>query len=310
MSFKKSASVSSKKRPVLGRGLESLFSSEMERASKRSPSVKHPLLLGIEQLQVNSQQPRKVFDKESLKSLTQSIRENGLIQPIVVKRSEEQPARYEIVAGERRWRAASAAGLHEVPVWILRDRIVDKSILALVENLQREDLNPMELALAYQQVLKKKQWTQEQLAETLAISRTSLTNYLRLLQLPPEVQKMILNKKLSFAVSKVLLKEKDPKKQLKWAKVFVTKEVDVRTADNLISSLKHLKKPSMKLTSWQKQSLKKIEDIYEIIGSLHLKKGKGEKAKGGELRLRFYSVRQLHQLMEALLCQTLKNNKS
>ena len=299
MSFKKPASVSSKKRPVLGRGLESLFSSEMERASKRSPSVKHPLLLGIEQLQVNSQQPRKVFDKESLKSLTQSIRENGLI-----------PARYEIVAGERRWRAASAAGLHEVPVWILRDRIVDKSILALVENLQREDLNPMELALAYQQVLKKKQWTQEQLAETLAISRTSLTNYLRLLQLPPEVQKMILNKKLSFAVSKVLLKEKDPKKQLKWAKVFITKEVDVRTADNLISSLKHLKKPSMKLTSWQKQSLKKIEDIYEIIGSLHLKKGKGEKAKGGELRLRFYSVRQLHQLMEALLCQTLKNNKS
>jgi len=302
-------SSSLKKRSVLGRGLESIFSSDSLSSSSLRATQGKPFVsankvnwLGIEQLQVNPNQPRKIFDKHSLKTLEDSIRKEGLIQPIVAIQKEDQ--RYEIVAGERRWRAASKAGLHKVPVWIIENKIVDEAILALVEDLQREDLNPIELAQAYQRILKEKNWTQEHLAEAISIPRTSLTNCLRLLQLHPKVQEMILEKRMSVSIAKILLREEDLSKQLRLAKLFVRKNIDTQSAEKMLTaSQRNSKKTSVPLSFWQRQSLRKIEDIYGIKGSLVSKK------KGGQLCFRFYSTHQLHSLMDCLLCPSKEINK-
>lgn len=287
----------SKKRKVLGRGLDSLFGSASETHDLKknlnfSPPPSRAFLLGIEQLVPGSHQPRKVFDRESLETLADSIKQNGLIQPIIVKKSGEK---YEIVAGERRWRAAAEAGLHEVPVWVLREK-THSAVLALVENIQRENLNPMEQALAYHRLLREHQWTQEQLSEALALPRPSLANYLRLLNLHPEVQALVMQKKLSMAVAKLLLQEADPLSQLKWARVFVSQNLSVRAAGQRLSKKANQSpKKGKKLTDTEQQALQKIQNLYNTPASLHFKN------KGGKLSLSFYSREQMNQLLDQLL---------
>ena len=286
-------------RRVLGRGLDSLFGSTSGSEAydfKKSPSPpSRALLLGIEQLVPGSHQPRKVFDRESLKALADSIKQNGLIQPIIVKKSEGD--KYEIVAGERRWRAAALAGLHEVSVWVLREK-AHPAVVALVENIQRENLNPIEQARAYHRLLKEHQWTQAQLSEALALPRPSLANYLRLLNLHPEVQTMVMQKKLSMAVAKLLLQEADPLSQLKWARVFASQNLSVRSAAQKLSQQKTAQSLKRREQSFQapwQQSLHKIQDLYKTPASLQFKN------KGGKLSLSFYSREQLEHLLDQLL---------
>ena len=286
MSFKDKPS----SRQALGRGLDSLFSSTS--APRRSAI----LSLSIEQIVPNPQQPRRVFDKDFLSELADSIKKNGLIQPIIVKKKGEK---YEIVAGERRWRAAAQAGLYEVPVRVLESE-KDNPFLSLVENLQRQDLNPLELAQAYKALMQAYKLTQEKLADQLGIPRASLANQLRILNLSEEVQEMIMNGQLSFALAKILLQVPDPLSQIKWARFFIKNKVSVREAQNLLSreAVKIEKKVVSKPTGvedWQGQAMNKIQDIYGVKSSLRWKK------KGGELCLRFFSDEQLRNLMDILV---------
>lgn len=286
MSFKEKLS----SRQALGRGLDSLFSPAP--TSKRSAV----LSLSIERIMPNPRQPRRTFDKDFLRELANSIKKNGLIQPIIVKKRGEK---YEIVAGERRWRAAAQAGLYEVPVRILEPE-KDNPFLSLVENLQRQDLNPLELARAYKMLMQTYKLTQEKLADQLGIPRASLANQLRILNLSEEVQEMIMNGQLSFALAKILLQVQDPVSQIKWARFFVKNKVGVRKAQNLLSKAakvdnnKRVSKPIGK-EGWQGQAMNKIQDIYGVKSSLRWKK------KGGELCLRFFSEEQLRRLMDILV---------
>ncbi len=276
----------SSRRKVLGRGLSNLFPPSLEEEKPQKTSK--GFFLGIERLQVNPGQPRRVFDRESLKELSDSIKQNGLIQPVIVKKSSG--AKFEIVAGERRWRAAGLAGLHEIPVRIL-DQASD--FLPLVENLQREDLNPVELATAYKKLMEEKELTQEKLAEKLGIARASLANHLRILKLPEQVRNLILEGRLSFALSKLLLQEKDPVSQIKWALYFAKHKTRLREAQKLMARQKPEKSTAPK-NRWM-QAVKNIQELYGVKSRIKFKN------KGGELCLRFFSEKELDRLMDLLL---------
>ena len=286
MSFKEKPS----SRQALGRGLDSLFSST---PTSKGSTV---LSLSIEQIIPNPRQPRRIFDKDFLSELANSIKKNGLIQPIIVKKRDEK---YEIVAGERRWRAAAQAGLYEVPVRVLEPE-KDSPFLSLVENLQRQDLNPLELARAYKTLLQTYKLTQEKLADQLGVPRASLANQLRILNLSEEVQVLIMRGQLSFALAKILLQVQDPTSQTKWARFFVKNKVGVREAQSLLSKAakinkkKRVSKP-IGGEDWQGQAMNKIQDIYGVKSSLRWKK------KGGELCLRFFSDEQLRNLIDILV---------
>ena len=278
-------SSSSGGRPVLGRGLDSLFPPDSSITKRKKSATR----LGIEQIEPNPNQPRKVFDKEFLKALSDSIKKNGLIQPIIVKK---KGAKYQIIAGERRWRASAQAGLKEVPVRVLEK---DSVFLPLVENLQRENLNPIELAQAYQKLLEEHKLTQKQLAQQLGLARATLANHLRILNLPREVRALILNKALSLAVAKILLQETKSSAQIKWARHFAKNKTGVREAQNLLSGKKRKSTKTKKQKLWQTQALNKIQSDQGIKAKLKFQK------KGGELRLRFFSDEELRHLMDLLL---------
>ncbi len=279
-------SSSSGDRPVLGRGLDSLFPPDSSITKRKKSATR----LGIEQIEPNPNQPRKVFDKEFLKALSDSIKKNGLIQPIIVKKTG---AKYQIVAGERRWRASAQAGLKEVPVRVLEK---DSVFLPLVENLQRENLNPIELAQAYQKLLEEHKLTQKQLAQQLGLARATLANHLRILNLPREVRALILNKELSLAVAKILLQETKASAQIKWARHFAKNKTGVREAQSLLAGKKRKSADRTKKQKlWQTQALNKIQSTQGVKAKLKFQK------KGGELRLRFFSDEELRHLMDLLL---------
>ncbi len=280
-----------KKRNVLGRGLQSLFASSSEGGEKGFFPSHRPFVLGIEQIKANPHQPRKIFDKESLKELATSIRQNGLIQPVVVKKSGTW---YEIVAGERRWRAAARAGLHKIPVYLIKENL-DLNTLALVENIHRENLNPMELAQAFHKLMKTKGWTQAELSRAVVVPRASVANYLRLLNLDPQVQLLVREGRLSMALAKLLLKEEDLGIQLKWARFFVLKNTSVKTAARLLSRNKSSVQKSPSLSFDKNQVLARVQDRYNTSVKLRFRK------KGGEISLCFYSEEHLKNLIKNLL---------
>ena len=296
-------------RKVLGRGLKNLFAensdelssvpevSQLKRMEKSNRSSQVSLFVPIEQLSPGDHQPRKIFNRESLMELADSIKKNGIIQPILARKKDFQ--KYEIIAGERRWRAAGLAGLYKVPVWLTEDNAQkNSSVLALVENIQRQDLSSIETAKAYRNIMKEQGFTQEQLAEQLGQKRASIANHLRLLNLAPKVQELIMNKQLSFALAKILLKEKDFKQQLYWAEFFISNNLGVREAEKVLNKGFRAKKPLLtaQIPDWAEQAVKKIQDKHGVKVSLKLKR------RGGDISLRFYSDEELHYLMDRLLC--------
>lgn len=275
-------------RKVLGRGLANLFP---PLAIKENEF----LSIGIEKIKPNSEQPRKHFDPETLKTLADSIRLNGLIQPIVVRAIPN--GEYEIIAGERRWRAAGMAGLHKIPARVWSETKETVSILALVENMQRQNLNLIEQAKAYKNIMQQKSWTQDYLAHKLSIPRASLANQLRLLHLTEEVQALIKKGLLSFAHAKLLLKEKQASKQYELANLFVSKNFSIREAEKYLSKKQLIvaKTPNSEISNWQKQTLKKLQETKGIKATLNLKK------QGGVLNIRFFSEEDLKSILDCLL---------
>jgi len=272
----------------LGRGLSSLIGETKIEPQKNK--------LGISEIVPNKYQPRKNFDEEILNDLINSIRERGIIQPIIVRKSEDQISKYEIIAGERRWLAAQKAGLHEVPV-VITDADDLKSLeFAIVENVQRHDLNPLEEAQGYQRLINEFSYDQEKVSKFIGKSRSHVTNCLRILSLPTEVLKFVENKKLSAGHAKILVGLENP---IFVANKIIEKKLSVRQAESLVKIFKSKKNKIYKLKD---PNIKDMElSITDKIGiNVSIKNKKNNK---GFIIFQYNDLDQLNKIVEII-----KNN--
>ncbi len=270
-----------------GKGLENIFGDE----AVTEESVKG---LRISEIEPNKDQPRRDFDSEKLEALAESIRQHGVITPITVRKTGET---YQIIAGERRWRASRMAGLSEIPAIIL-DADDQKSYeLALVENLQRDDLNPIEEAEGYRTLIERLGLTQAQASEKVGISRSAIANSMRLLSLPEKLQKMVKDGVLSAGHARTLLSLDSEKKMLEAAKTVLEKELSVRETEALIKALSKEPKASKKddMTAIYIQQLER--DLSNDTGhKISISHGK----KKGKLTIEYYGNEDLEKVCEAL----------
>ena len=269
----------------LGRGLSSLIGDTDTTASKNK--------LSISSIVRNKFQPRKVFDKESLDELTNSIRERGMIQPIVVRKSQDKHDKFELVAGERRWLAAQNAGLHEVPVVEVEVDDLKSLEFAIVENVQRDNLNPIEETLGYQRLIDEFGYDQEKVAKFIGKSRSHITNCLRLLTLPKEVIEFIQTNKLSQGHAKVLIGLENA---TFLAKKIIEKKLSVRQAENLVKIFK-----TKKILKY----ISKDSNIRELESSLIDKTGlnisiKNKKNNIGFISFEYKNLDQLNRIIEII----------
>lgn len=253
--------------------------------------------LPVEKLNPNPNQPRQIFDKEPLMELANSIKERGVIQPLLVRKTANDE--YEIIAGERRWRAAQIAGLREVPVLIKDSNEQEVLELALIENIQRQDLNPIEEAEAYDFLLKKYNFTQNDLAQRVGKERVTIANMLRLLQLQPAVRQMVSRGDLSMGLAKVLLSVPDAKLQQDLAIKAKGGSLTVRALERMIANRESLEARGAALpTDARLQAAATVrEELQKLIGSkveLDYDSGKGK------LVIHFYSDAELNQIVDTL----------
>ena len=269
----------------LGRGLSSLIGD-----SKIETNINK---LSISDLVRNKNQPRKLFDKDSLEGLTNSIKERGIIQPIIVRRSQDQRAKYEIIAGERRWLAAQNAGLHEVPVVITEANDLKSLEFSIVENVQRHDLNAIEEAEGYQRLINDFLYDQDKVAKFIGKSRSHISNCLRLLSLPNEVIDLIQNNKLSQGHAKVLVGLENA---FFVAKKIIDKKLSVRQAENLVKIFKS--KKISKIGS-KDANLKQLEkSVSDKIGLRVFIKNK--KNNTGSVLFEYKDLDQLNKLIDVI----------
>ena len=289
--------MSSKKQTGLGRGLGALLGEDALKADTSGC-----LSVPISQVESCSSQPRKQFDEAALSDLANSIREHGIIQPLTVRRL--QTGYYQIIAGERRWRAARTAGLTEVPVVVMEADDRKAAELAMIENLQREDLNPMEEAAGFQALVENYHMTQEEAAQRVGKSRSAVTNAMRLLSLTPSVRKLVESGSLSAGHARALLML-SPSMQESAAKSVVDNALSVRQTESLVKRLTAAKKPKKKPSD-------EIDYVAEAQKDLALRLGRGIKIvngrKKGRIELEYYGVDDLNNLLEALA--VLKINRS
>lgn len=218
----------------LGKGLDAIFEDNFTESGKKGSTM-----LRISDIEPRSNQPRKVFDEAALSELADSIATHGLIQPVVVR--EDSRGFYSIVAGERRWRASKLAGLTEIPVVILDIDDAKAAELALVENLQREDLNPIEEAMAYEALATEYSLTQEEISQRIGRSRSAITNSLRLLGLPEDVKDLVADNEISAGHARTLLGLKDKEKYNEAIHLIITKELSVRDTEKLVKKMNNAK---------------------------------------------------------------------
>ena len=269
----------------LGRGLSSLIGD-----SKIETNINK---LSISDLVRNKNQPRKLFDKDSLEGLTNSIKERGIIQPIIVRRSQDQSGMYEIIAGERRWLAAQNAGLHEVPVVITEADDLKSLEFAIVENVQRHDLNAIEEAEGYQRLIDDFFYDQDKVAKFIGKSRSHISNCLRLLSLPNEVIDLIQNNKLSQGHGKVLVGLENA---FFVAKKVIEKKLSVRQAENLVKIFKS--KKTFKIYSGDPNLRQLEKSVSDKIGLRVFIKNK--KNNTGSVLFEYKDFDQLNKLIDAI----------
>ncbi len=221
-----------KKFNALGRGLDALISTDAVR-TQGSSTINE---IGIDQIEANPNQPRREFDDEALHELAVSIREIGIIQPITLRQITDN--KFQIIAGERRWRASQIAGLKAIPAYIRTIKDENVMEMALVENIQREDLNAVEIALAYEHLMEGSGMTQEKVSERVGKSRTAITNYLRLLKLPAQVQMALQKKEIDMGHARALLAIDSPSLQIKLFKEIQKNGYSVRKVEELVQALK------------------------------------------------------------------------
>lgn len=288
----------------LGKGLDSLIPKmevdEISSRPKRQVSEiveKGIMTVKINMVEPNRNQPRKSFDEDALVELSDSIKQYGIIQPLVVQKKDDY---YEIIAGERRWRAAKQAGLKEVPV-IIKDYSEQEVVeIALIENIQREDLNPIEEAMAYKRLLTEFDLKQDQVAERVSKSRTAVTNSMRLLKLSDEVQQMLIENLITSGHARALLAIEDKKQQIQLATKIMDEKLSVRETEKLIKSILNPKQKKEKEEIDNKFIYEDIESkIKEIVGTKvkvnHKPNGKGK------IEIEYYSNAELERIFDLFL---------
>ena len=282
--------MATKKPSGLGRGLGALLGDDVMKTEAQGA-----LTLPITDVESNSSQPRKYFDDAALAELADSIRQHGIIQPLTVRKLSS--GYYQIIAGERRWRAARLAGLSEVPVTVIEADDRKAAELAMIENLQREDLNPMEEAAGYRVLIDQYHMTQEEAANRVGKSRSAVTNVLRLLDLDPAVQKLVESGQLSAGHARALV-PLSPAKQIQAANAIVESGLSVRQAEVLAKRLSADDKPE------KKPMADEVDYTAEAQKDLASRLGRGVKIvtgrKKGRIELEYYGMDDLNELLEAL----------
>ena len=295
------------KKKGLGKGLDSLIpdnksmksvTSEKTVESKEDAAAKSGVqVMKINEVEPNRDQPRKNFDEDALLELSDSIKQFGVLQPLLVRKRKDY---YEIIAGERRWRAAKLAGVKEVPV--IEKEYTDQEILeiGLIENIQRENLNPIEEAIAYKRLLEEFNVKQDEVAERVSKSRTAVTNSMRLLKLSDKVQQMIIDDMISTGHARALLAIDDPELQYTLANKIFDEKLSVRETEKLVKEIKNPKKPKEKkpvANSFIYQDLEeKMKSVFGTKVSI-ASKGKGK----GKIEIEYYSDDELEHLFDMMM---------
>ena len=295
------------KKKGLGKGLDSLIpdnksmksvTSEKTVESKEDAAAKSGVqVMKINEVEPNRDQPRKNFDEDALLELSDSIKQFGVLQPLLVRKRKDY---YEIIAGERRWRAAKLAGVKEVPV--IEKEYTDQEILeiGLIENIQRENLNPIEEAIAYKGLLEEFKLKQDEVAERVSKSRTAVTNSMRLLKLSDKVQQMIIDDMISTGHARALLAIDDPELQYTLANKIFDEKLSVRETEKLVKEIKNPKKPKEKkpvANSFIYQDLEeKMKSVFGTKVSI-ASKGKGK----GKIEIEYYSDDELEHLFDMMM---------
>ena len=295
------------KKKGLGKGLDSLIpdnksmksvTSEKTVESKEDAAAKSGVqVMKINEVEPNRDQPRKNFDEDALLELSDSIKQFGVLQPLLVRKRKDY---YEIIAGERRWRAAKLAGVKEVPV--IEKEYTDQEILeiGLIENIQRENLNPIEEAIAYKRLLEEFNLKQDEVAERVSKSRTAVTNSMRLLKLSDKVQQMIIDDMISTGHARALLAIDDPELQYTLANKIFDEKLSVRETEKLVKEIKNPKKPKEKkpvANSFIYQDLE--EKMKQILGTKVSINAKDENK--GKIEIEYYNKEDLDRLIDMIL---------
>lgn len=295
-------SAKAKKNRGLGRGLDALFAEQapimpdnrVETEEKSNSYVRDKVLyIDINDIKPNAEQPRKTFDKEKISELSQSIIEHGIIQPLVVRKSGKH---YEIVAGERRWRAAREAELSVVPCIVRQFSDEENMLVAIIENMQREDLNPIEEAMGLEQMISAYGMTQEEVSKSVSKSRPYITNTLRLLKLPDEIKALVSEGKISTGHARALITVKNKTKQEELCKKIIEDGISVRDVERLASEEKKIRKKPLKRVK-SPDTLNVERELKEIYGTKVTINSRGNK---GTVELEFYSKDELNRLIDLL----------
>ena len=277
---------------ALGRGLDALLPSTKPALRPELPEVQY---LRVDAIVPNRYQPRQMFSLQELAELTASLKQSGLLQPVLVRRKGD--GIYELISGERRWRAAKQAGLETIQAVIRNCGDEESVILALVENLQRADLNPMEMARAYHRMMNEFGLTQDIIAQRVSCERSSIANVVRLINLPSEIQQLIETNQLSMGHAKVILGLPGQNEQLRVAQLVVSKALSVRETEKLIESSLVAKKrgaKELRRTPWSDVE----ERLQKRFGTkVMIQKGK----RGGKIVIHYFSPPELDGILETLL---------
>jgi ParB family chromosome partitioning protein len=295
-----------KDKEALGKGIRSLLQSidadlkttSGELKSSVVEAVTNMLRIPLEQIETNPRQPRHDFDEQALQELAQSIRLHDIIQPITV--SKLPTGKYRLISGERRFRAAKIAELKDLPAYIRQADDQQLLELALLENLQREDLNAMEIALSYKRMMEELNYTQEQVAERMGKERSTVANYIRLLKLPPDIQVAVRSNQLSMGHARALVNVDTVDKQLYLFKEIKEKGLSVRQTEELVrrlykedSAVKNSVKPTLP------EAFKRIEDNLASHFSTRVKLNHNKKGEGS-ISIEYYSLQELNKLLDQL----------
>lgn len=300
---KKTKNTNTNKKEALGKGIRSLLQNinsdlSATESTLLKDNTKKPApisKISLELIEANPGQPRRDFDKAALEELAASIKIHGIIQPLTVMHIGD--GKYRIIAGERRFRAAKIAGIKEVPVYIRETDSSEILELALLENLQREDLNAMEIALSYRQLTDEMNYTQEQLAERMGKERSTVANYLRLLRLPPDIQAAVRNNLISMGHARALINVDVVDKQLFIFNEIKTKGLSVRQTEELVRKIYVANQQKTEVKKSLSPSMKKIED--ELASHFATKVKLVHSSKGtGSITFDYYSIQELNSLLE------------
>ena len=292
------------KKSGLGKGLDSLIADKgVKPVAKAAPSAEKSdgaVLMNIAKVEPNREQPRKKFDEDALLELSESIKQFGVLQPLLVQERDDY---YEIIAGERRWRAAKLAGIKEVPVIIKKLTEQEIMEISLIENIQREDLNPIEEAQAYKRLLTEFNLKQDEVAERVSKSRTAVTNAMRLLKLNDKVQQMVIDEMLTTGHARALLGIEDQEKQYVVAQRIFDEKLSVRDTEKLVKNIQN-EKPDAPTTG--KKIDPQLEAVYReleeqikaILGTKVFINPKDDKK--GKLEIEYYSQDELDRIIDLL----------